>query len=163
MIITVVSTTGTGKTLLSSFDDALKQAGVYNYNLIALSSVIPTGSTIKKSKHYITPPEECGYRLYVVKAEAYTSNSQKAIAAGVGWYQFKNNAGIFVEHHIEGLTAKSAKDALIDTIYTSLSDLCEFRGQKFHKKRAGISIAVSPPAGGNRCALTLAVYKSEPW
>ena len=39
--------TGTGRTLLAAFDDALLAAGVANFNLITLSSVIPPGSSIR--------------------------------------------------------------------------------------------------------------------
>ena len=39
--ITVRSATGSGRTLLAAFDDALLSAGVGDLNLITLSSVIP--------------------------------------------------------------------------------------------------------------------------
>lgn len=163
MIISVIAASGNGKTSLSSFDNALKHAGVCNYNLIVLSSIIPRGARIKKIKQYTTPSNEYGHRLYVVKAEAHASDPHIAVAAGVGWYQFADKSGVFVEHDIEGLTSKSARDALTEIIYTSLSDLCAFREEKFHQNRAGISIAMSDPGEGFRCALSLAVYKSEPW
>jgi arginine decarboxylase len=158
-----VSATGKGKTTLSAFDHALKQAGVFNYNLIALSSIIPTGAQVKKVTFYPAPTSECGYRLYVVKAEAHTTNPDVAIAAGIGWYLFKNKAGVFVEHEIEGLTAKTAQAALKEKIYASLSDLCTFRGVKFEQSKAKIVIAAAAPAPEPQCALALAVYKAEPW
>jgi arginine decarboxylase len=161
--ITVVSATGSGKTSLSAFDNALQHAGVYNYNLIPLSSVIPTGAKITKAKHFRSDPKECGFRLYVVKAEMRATDPEKAIAAGVGWYMLKTGAGVFVEHEIEGLTTKSVQDALKERIYSSLSDLCTFRGEKFHTSKTGISLAASAPSPEPRCALTLAVYKAEPW
>ena len=48
MDIKVVCGVGSGKTALSAFDSALKDAGVYNYNLITLSSIIPPDSIISK-------------------------------------------------------------------------------------------------------------------
>ena len=39
--ITVRTGTGSGRTLLSAFDHALLDAGVANFNLVTLSSVIP--------------------------------------------------------------------------------------------------------------------------
>jgi arginine decarboxylase len=158
-----VSATGKGKTTLSAFDKALQQAGVFNYNLIPLSSIIPTGAHVKKIKLYPAPISECGYRLYVVKAEAHTTNPDIAIAAGIGWYVFKNGAGVFVEHEIEGLTAKSAQAALKEKIYASLSDLCAFRNVKFEPSKVKIALAVAAPAPEPQCALALAVYKAEPW
>ena len=69
MRIPLVSGIGHGKTLLSSFDDALQRCGVCNYNLIPLSSVIPPRSEIVLVDRYATPPDEYGHRLYVVKAD----------------------------------------------------------------------------------------------
>src|SRR5436189_267639 len=119
MNIPVVSAVGTGKTSLSAFDNALKQAGIYNYNLIALSSIIPTGAKVIKIKQYQSNSQECGFRLYTVKAEARTTEPDMFIGAGLGWYMFKNGAGVFVEHEIEGLTKKSVEDALREKIYLS--------------------------------------------
>lgn len=163
MQISVVSATGSGNTELSAFDNALKQAGVYNYNIITLSSVIPKGTRVVRKKRHLTPPDECGWRLYVVKAEARTSDPEQAIGAGLGWYQFKDLSGVFVEHEIEGLAEKTVKQALQKRILTSLSDLCAFREETFSKAKANIHMAISPPSPHPRCALTLAVYKSEPW
>ena len=44
MKIIVTSGTGEGPTSLAAFDAALLDAGVANYNLICLSSIIPPGS-----------------------------------------------------------------------------------------------------------------------
>ena len=83
MEINVVCGVGTGKTILSAFDSALKDAGVYNYNLITLSSIIPPGSKVIKAKRYESPPQEYGHKLYVVKAEYRSEEVGKYIAAGV--------------------------------------------------------------------------------
>ena len=48
----VFSGIGKGETALSAFDAALKQAGVYNYNLICLSSIIPPGAIVKEVEYY---------------------------------------------------------------------------------------------------------------
>lgn len=87
MQIAMVSAVGHGRTLLSSSDDALRRCGVYNYNLIALSSIVPPQSTIVLTDHYDSPPDEYGYRLYVVKAEMQSDEPGRVIAAGIGWYQ----------------------------------------------------------------------------
>jgi hypothetical protein len=54
---------GQGPTLLAAFDTTLLDAGVANYNLICLSSVIPPGSTIER-RRWTTPPQHWGQRLY---------------------------------------------------------------------------------------------------
>ncbi len=55
---------GRGPTELAAFDAALRDAGIANYNLLGLSSVIPPGSTIEHGR-WVTPPEHWGQRLYV--------------------------------------------------------------------------------------------------
>lgn len=163
MTITVVSATGSGRTKLSAFDNALKKSGVFNYNIIQLSSVIPTGTHIIKKSVYVSKAEETGFRLYVVKADIRSTDPDTFITAGLGWYQFKDYSGVFVEHELEGHTAKSVEGALTKKIATSLADLCQFRGEKFSEKNIGISIAVSNPESQPRCALTLAIFKAVPW
>jgi len=163
MIINVVSSTGTGKTLLSAFDSALKNAGVYNYNLIALSSVVPEGADVRKKPFVKDIGGNIGDRLYVVKADIRGDHSGKVIASALGWYFLKNGGGVFVEHEEEGFTKKGVEAELRFKIKKSLEDLCEYRGEKFDKEKMGISIALCRVESEPACALTLAVYKTEPW
>ncbi len=88
MNISVVSGHGEGKTTLSAFDAALSSAGVYNYNLIKLSSIIPPASIVKKIDSFDSPNSEYGDRLYVVMAEYRSQEVGKYIAAGFGWYHY---------------------------------------------------------------------------
>ncbi len=104
MVISIVKGAGEASTPLSAFDGALKDAGVYNYNLITLSSVIPPNSEVKKIDRFETPENEWGHKLYCVMAEERSDRTGKFIAAGVGWYQLEDNRGLFVEHHIIGDT-----------------------------------------------------------
>jgi arginine decarboxylase len=46
MRIQLVSGAGSARTQLAAFDAALVDAGISNYNLITLSSVIPAGAEI---------------------------------------------------------------------------------------------------------------------
>lgn len=163
MIIEVISATGVGKTQLSAFDSALKHAGVYNYNLIALSSIIPVGARVVKKKRYHSDSAAFGHRLYVVKADIRSSQSEKVIAAGIGWYMLKNGGGVFVEHEIEGSTINAIDEELRYTIASSLRDLVESRREKFAASKMNMSIAITKVGAQPHCALTLAVYKSEPW
>jgi arginine decarboxylase len=161
--IYVISTTGIGNTTLSAFDNALKNAGVYNYNIITLSSIIPLHSRVIKRKKFTSPASEIGHRLYVVKADIRTNQSNKYIASGLGWYITRNGAGIFVEHEIETDTKDAAITELTYKISSSIEDMCKFRGEKYNKRNIRMSIAVSEPSLHPRCALSLAVYKAEPW
>jgi arginine decarboxylase len=163
MTIHVISTTGIGNTTLSAFDNALKNAGVYNYNLIPLSSIIPLNVRVVKRKKFASPGNEIGYRLYVVKSDIRTNQSDKFIASGLGWYITKNGAGVFVEHEMETDTKEAAVNELTFKISSSIEDMCKFRGEKYNKKHIRMSIAVSDPSPHPRCALSIAVYKAEPW
>lgn len=50
MEIVLTGVIGSGKNSLSAFDDALFKAGMGNYNLIKLSSIIPKNTKIKVEK-----------------------------------------------------------------------------------------------------------------
>ncbi len=164
MEIKVVTGVGKGKTALSSFDCALKDAGVYNYNLIHLSSIIPPNSVVIKADHYNSPAEEYGYKLYIVMAHISSNESDKYIAAGIGWYQLDgDHKGMFCEHSIKGGTMKEVKSRINQKIKDSLSDLCSFRGLKFDPKKVNSSISASLVGVPNTDVLVVAVYKSEGW
>lgn len=163
MQIQIVTSTGEGKTLLSAFDNALQNAGVSNYNLIVLSSIIPPQSTIVRKKSYVTPPEEFGHRLYVVRAEMRSNETGKFIAAGVGWYLLDDGRGFFVEHELVGDTKVAVEYDIENRIRNSLSDMCAFRHIRFVKEKVQTAIAIKQVDGQPACALAVAVYRSEPW
>src|SRR6476620_11161811 len=104
MQIPLIAGVGVGSTLLSAFDDALRACGVLNYNLIPLSSVIPPASTVVPLARYFANPDEHGHRLYVVKAEMRSEEVGTQIGAGIGWYQWGDDRGVFVEHEAMGAT-----------------------------------------------------------
>ncbi|MDO8497476.1 MAG: pyruvoyl-dependent arginine decarboxylase [bacterium] len=153
---------GTGKTLLSAFDGALQDAGVYNYNLITLSSVIPPRSHIQIRK-FQEKKDEFGYKLYVVKSEVRSGVKGTYIGAAIGWYQKKDGSGLFVEHHEEGKTALVVKSKLEKDVYASLSDLCERRRFAYSKKQCKIHLIARKVEDTPMCVLVLAVYQSEGW
>lgn len=163
MNIYVVKGVGVGKTALSSFDAALKDVGVYNYNLIQLSSIIPPDSHVSKAKQYKTPEEEYGYKLYVVKAEMRSQETGKYIAAGIGWYQFGDGRGLFVEHELIGETKVAIESEMEFRITNSLKDLCQFRNIKFEVSKFNSSISVAKVEDHPTCVLALSIYQSEGW
>lgn len=164
MQIKVVKGVGEGKTILSAFDAALKDAGVYNYNLLILSSIVPPNSKIELADKYETPDSEYGYRLYVIKAEMRSDHVGKYIAAGLGWYQYgSDNRGLFVEQEILGETEVAVKSEIENRIKNSLQDLCEFRGVEFDEAKMGTEVAITKITNSPTCALVLAVYESEGW
>lgn len=163
MEIQIITSCGEGRTLLSAFDNALQNAGVSNYNLIVLSSIIPPSSTLTKKRVFATPPEEFGHRLYVVRAEMRSNEAGKFIAAGVGWYQLEDGRGYFVEHEIVGETKVAVHSEIENRIYNSLSDMCSFRKVRFVKEKVQSAISVTQVVDKPACVLAIAVYRAEAW
>jgi arginine decarboxylase len=159
--IAVVSGVGKGSTLLSSFDDALRHCGVYNYNLIPLSSVIPPGSEIVDT--FEMPNHEFGHRLYVVMAEARSAEPSRAVAAGIGWYQWHDGRGVFVEHETVSGCREEAAEEVCSLIGSSLQDLCAGRGIPFDPERVRCRISAAETEGAPTTALVLGVYRSHGW
>ena len=163
MRIPIVAATGSGRTLLSSFDDALRRCGVHNYNLIPLSSVIPPGGEVTPDAGSRAAGDEHGHRLYVVKADARSAEPGEAIAAGIGWYQWGDGRGVFVEHGAHAEPAMRAEIAVRTLICTSLPDLCAFRGVPFEEHRVGSRVQVATVEAAPTTVLVLAVYRTEGW
>lgn len=164
MEIKVVQGVGEGKTTLSAFDSALKDAGVYNYNLIPLSSIIPPSSKVIKIGKYETPESEFGHKLYVIKAEIRSQETGKFIAAGLGWYQYgEDERGVFVEHEVIGETKIAVESEIKQRIKNSLKDLCDFRNVKFVDKKAKSAVSISKIKGNPTSTLVLAIYQAEGW
>lgn len=153
--IKIVKGTGTGNTEISTFDNALYNAGLDNFNLIYLSSIIPPSSRITKIDKFSQQEKDYGKKLYTVKAVSFQKIKGKEAWAGIGWFQDKERKGVFVEH-----TAGSKK-ALINLIKKSLADIKRYRANNFIEE--DLSIAGIKCKGKPVCAVVLAVYKIERW
>jgi len=94
-VIRVVWGTASGPTALSSFDAALATAGIHNYNLVTLSSVIPAEPALEVVG---TAPDlgPVGDELHVVESSA-TAPPGETAAAGIGWARSASGRGIFYE------------------------------------------------------------------
>jgi arginine decarboxylase len=153
--IVVSHGTGEGPTPLAAFDRALLAAGVENYNLIRLSSVIPPGAEVVRTRH-VSPPDEYGRRLYVVMAEQRATVRGEGAYAGLGWVQEPGDGrGLFVE--CEGVSHAGVRDEIVST----LDSMTASRGRDYgpvESEIAGIECSSRPVA-----AVVVAVYKSEPW
>lgn len=163
MKIYITSAVGKGKTLLSAFDDALINAGIHNYNLLILSSVIPPKSNIVEVPKYESKPDEFGHRLYVVKAEIRSDKKGIALASGIGWYQLKDGRGFFVEHETEGASESEVRNTIEKWILLSLEDLVTNRGMKFEKSKAHFLVTSATVSDLPTSVLTATIYKSEEW
>jgi arginine decarboxylase len=155
VIISITHGTGKGPTPVAAFDAALTEAGIANYNLIYLSSIIPDGSVLRRAK-YVTPEHEYGYRLYVVMARCDVQQPGQPAWAGIGWVQVpESGCGLFVE--VSGATREQVEN----DIHTSLASMRASRPQCYgaiESEVAGITCQDQPV-----CALVIAVYKSVSW
>ena len=155
----VVSTgVGSGPTKLAAFDAALAAAGVANYNLIRLSSVIPA-----EAKIIAAPPNwhhadgKWGDRLYVVMADCRVSNLGTEAWAGIGWTREpESGRGLFVEHegHSEHEVAASI-DASLRALATNRP---AYTPGDIQSAYVGIECRDEPV-----CAVAVATYGTESW
>lgn len=163
--IAIAGATGQGRTLLSAFDAALWRCGVHDYNLIPLSSVIPPASHVTRCQRYEPQDRAFGHRLYVVKAEARSAEEGAVIGAGLGWLQWGDARGVFVEHEVQarGQPRAEVETTLAHQITDSLGDLARRRGVPFVAEQAGMHVVSTVVGALPACALVLAVYQSQGW
>ena len=98
--IRVVWGTASGPTEMASYDAALAAANVHNYNLVAVSSVVPANADVEAVG---TAPDlgPAGERLTVVEARA-TRTGPGRVSAGLGWTVSEDGPGLFYEAAGEG-------------------------------------------------------------
>lgn len=155
MELIITSGKGEGSTQLSAFDNALFNAGIANFNLLKLSSVIPPKSKLKIKQYNDNGSKGFGDRLYIVMAEKRETEKGREAWAGIGWVQAKDGRGLFVEHY------GSQQAEVIRLINGSLTDMVQYRKEKFgdiHYQVVGTRCEDKPV-----CALVGAVYKSQLW
>lgn len=156
MNIRVTWGTGEGDTRIAAFDRALWDAGIANYNLIRLSSVIPEGSDVVVEKPDMNSREH-GHRLYVVLSECYASESGKNAVAGLGWASANHvkGKGIFVERG-----ARSVEE-VTEYIEKTINSMTSYRPEEHGNIK--MKTAEKECRGKIACAVVIAVYKSEGW
>ncbi len=156
MNIEVVSSSGEGPTELAAFDKALVNAGVANFNLLYLSSVIPPDSNVFKKPSASKINAQWGDKLYVVMAQARTSQIHQEAWAGIGWVQdIKSGRGLLVEH--EGHYDEEVRE----NITKSLGALAINREMEFGP--INMSVSGIKCMSESVCALVVAVFETEGW
>lgn len=155
--ITLTSAVGSGATALSAFDAALDNAGIGNFNLVQLSSVIPAGSAIVDLDGVAANVDgEWGDRLYVVMAKAEVEELGAEAWAGIGWVQQENSRkGLFVEH------SSSTKYHLESEMANTLGSMCERRREQFEPTRYNVRGTIC--AGQPVCAVVVAIFEPQAW
>jgi len=153
--IFITSGVGEGQTKLAAFDAALWDAGIANFNLIKLSSIIPPGTIIKVSHLKNNGKNGFGNKAYVVISEKRESEKGREVWAGLGWVQAKDRRGLFVEQ------VGSQQPEVIRLIKETLNDMVKYRKEKYgsiHYQVVGKRCEEKPV-----CAVVAAVYKEEGW
>jgi arginine decarboxylase len=150
--IRVVRGVASAPTELSSYDAALAAAGVENYNLVSVSSVIPAGATVERVD---AAPDlgPVGERLTVVEARATVAEGR--VAAGLAWARTADGRGLFYE--ASGRDAASVRE----DVETGLRAGMDLREWSFVEEDSEV---VDAEAGdGHTTAVVLAVYgRSSP-
>jgi arginine decarboxylase len=157
LTIRISTGVGSGPTRLAAFDAALREAGVADFNLIRLSSIIPPQSLVVEVEGRDQLQGMHGDRLYCVYAEAYASTPFQEAWAGVAWSRRDDGSGdgLFVEH--AGLSRSTVEHDLRLT----LADLSRGRGGGFFDQ--GLVMTSAECKDHPVCALVIATYGTESW
>lgn len=96
-LIRIVWGTADGPTATASYDAALAEANVHDYNLVSVSSVVPANAAIEVVS---AAPDlgPVGERLTVVEGRATVAPGEAATAAAaLGWSREPDGPGLFYE------------------------------------------------------------------
>lgn len=107
---------------LQSFEEALRVAGIAEFNLVRVSSIYPSGCRIvsrQRGLEELTP----GQIVFCVLAESRTNEPNRLGCAGVGLAVPANKAhyGYIAEHHGFGMTRRACADYVEDMAATMLA------------------------------------------
>lgn len=151
--ISIRTGVGTGRTLLSAFDNALQGAGTADFNLVTLSSVIPPASRIRHVEGPLAGDH--GDLLFCVRAEAFADQPGDVAWAGLGWVTDETGGGLFVEHH------GHSEASVVEQIEQSLEDMNRSRGGGYGEIQ--MTLASAECTDQPVCALVLAAYRVSSW
>lgn len=115
---------------LSSFEMALRKAGIASFNLVTVSSIYPAGCkrvTREEGLSRMTP----GQIVFCVMARQDTNEKGRSCSAGVGVAvpRDRTHFGYLSEHHGYGLTEKETEDYVEDL---AVEMLCTVMGVEYN-------------------------------
>lgn len=102
---------GVHKDHLTSFELALREAGIADLNLVSVSSILPPRCRIvsrQEGRKYLLP----GQVTFAIMARAATNEPNRLVAASIGLARPADESqhGYLSEHHPTGETAQKAGD-----------------------------------------------------
>ena len=117
-------TRGTGKhpQKLQSFEEALRDAGIAQFNLVRVSSISPPNCRIISRKRGIAQLAP-GEIIFCVLAESRTNEPNRLACAGIGLAvpAEKSEHGYIAEHHGFGMTQRACADYVEDMAASMLA------------------------------------------
>jgi arginine decarboxylase len=115
---------GINKEKLTSFEMALRNAGIAHVNIVRVSSIFPPGCRIVSAEAGLAAIE-AGEITFAVLAEMATNEPSRRIAAAVGIAIPADLSmyGYLSEHHAYGQTEKEAADQAEDLAASMLATL----------------------------------------
>lgn len=113
---------GKHKEKLTSFEMALRDAKIAEYNIVRVSSIFPPYCKMV-SREKGLKKLKTGQILYVVLSENYTNEANRLIAASIGIAipKDRSNHGYLSEHHSFGQTENTAGDYAEDLAASMLA------------------------------------------
>lgn len=152
--IEIIWGSGDATTRLSAFDKALFDANINNYNLIRLSSIIPSEVEIKKMGTFDRNSTTIGKTLYVVMASIISTERGSTISAGLGWV-LSDEGGLFIEPR-----GVYPKDECREELETGLQEMMEYREWNWRGEIEDKILSHEIENVG--CTLVCAVYGTTP-
>ncbi|WP_226004466.1 pyruvoyl-dependent arginine decarboxylase [Natrinema salinisoli] len=154
--IRVVWGTASAPTAMASYDAALAEAGIENYNLVSVSSVVPAETFVEAVG---TAPDlgPAGERLTVVEARATTAGPGR-VSAALAWAQSVDDGpGLFYE-----TAGEMDSEAVERRVREGLAAGQELRDWEFGDPQVAVE-SRQAESGLYTTAVVLAVYgDSEP-
>jgi arginine decarboxylase len=157
LLIKVSTGSGAGPTQLAAFDAALFAAGVADYNIIRLSSVVPPHTVVREVTGSDQIEGALGDVAYCVYAAAYASTPGERTWAGLAWAVDDNQsgAGLFVEH------TASSESAVRQDLYATIAAMSLTRGLRY--RVAGLTVSSAVCVDHPACAVVIATYGTAGW
>jgi arginine decarboxylase len=148
---------GEGPTRLAAFDAALVAAGLANFNLIPLSSLVPVGASVDVVAPSEQPQGRHGDLLYCVYAASYATTPGAEAWAGMAWALRSDGsgAGLFVEH------SSSTEADLHAHLGATLGAMMSNRPDQYHE--GGRLVASATCTSTPVAALVVASYRIAGW
>jgi arginine decarboxylase len=113
---------GIHKDMLSSFEVALRAAGIEKFNLVYVSSILPPNCKIVSKKEGLKRLKP-GQITYCIMARNQTNEPNRLVSAalGIALPKDQSNYGYVSEHHSFGQTARVAGEYAEDLAATMLA------------------------------------------